>query len=243
MLLHYTRARSRELTRQSSEADDMALRSRLGYRTRVPGVSSKRAQTKQLSFKDAVDTYTDNDDLKPTALRAAIDARFVNLGRYKTRKGLDRYTVPVGEDVDTEQKSTTGADTFTVDGKHSIAQMVTVVTGGAATKVEINVRSTDSSRGSLIVELYTDISGLPGTLIAQSSIAPSIIGTSFAYVPVHFVQAPLLVEDQTVWLVVRGQDENTGHTNSAPLRTRQTPSHATLAAHGCQVRQTSTTSS
>ncbi|MBM4644765.1 hypothetical protein GS464_20240 [Rhodococcus hoagii] len=188
----------------------MALRSRLGYRTRVPGVSSKRAQTKQLSFKDAVDTYTDNDDLKPTALRAAIDARFVNLGRYKTRKGLDRYTVPVGEDVDTEQKSTTGADTFTVDGKHSIAQMVTVVTGGAATKVEINVRSTDSSRGSLIVELYTDISGLPGTLIAQSSIAPSIIGTSFAYVPVHFVQAPLLVEDQTVWLVVRGQDENTG---------------------------------
>lgn len=57
------------------------VRSKFGYRTPVPDVTSRKAQTKQLSFKGGIDTYTDNDDLKPTELVAAYDARFAKIGR------------------------------------------------------------------------------------------------------------------------------------------------------------------
>lgn len=80
----------------SHRYEDDVVKSRFGYRTAIPPLSSAKGQTRAISFKDGVNTYKDNDDMKVTELAAAYDARFVKIGRYQTRRGLDHYSVPVG---------------------------------------------------------------------------------------------------------------------------------------------------
>lgn len=186
----------------------MRLRSRHGYRTYIPPTSTQKAQTKQLSYKGGVDTYTDNDDVKPDTLVYATDARMVKKGRYRTRKGATRFSVPVGEAVQGSVTATTGADDQTVGGSRAIAQKLTVGATGAMTMAEIRVRSTGSSIGVLLVELYSNSAGRPGALLARSSIRPSDITTTYAYVPCYFMAAPGVTSGDVVWVVVRGQNED-----------------------------------
>lgn len=186
------------------------LRSRFGHRTNIASVNTQKAQTKQLSYKDGVDSYTDNDDVKPTALVYATDARMVKKGRYKTRKGAERYSVPVGEAVSTSATSTSGASVQIVSASRALAEKITVGTAGAITKSEINIRTTATSSGVLLVEYYSDVSNAPGVLLCRSSIPSSAINSSFTYVPAYFIKAPAVTASQVVWLVIRGQSENTG---------------------------------
>lgn len=186
------------------------MRSRLGYRTPIPATTSTKAQTKQVSFKDGVNTYKDNDDLKPTELVAAIDARMVRIGRYKTRKGADRYSVPIGEAVNVQNTATGGASTVTINGTHAVAQKLTVASTGRLTKNEVNIRTTSTSSGTVLVEVYTDVSNAPGELLARSSIRSADIGSSFAYEPCYYMAAPLLEASDVVWIVVKGQNQDAG---------------------------------
>lgn len=188
----------------------MRRRSRFGYRAGVPSVTTQKGQTRELSYLSGINTYKDNDDKKPTELELARDGRMVKIGRYKTRKGLDRYTVPVGETLDAAVTSTTGADVLVVDGTHSVAQKLTAGTTGALTMAEVNIQTTSTSRGTLLVEVYADTSGVPGALLGQSSLLPASVPGSFAYVPCYFVNAPSITAADVLWLVVRGQDENVG---------------------------------
>jgi len=186
------------------------VRSRLGYRTPVPSISTQKGQTKDLSFKDGVDSYKDNDDIKNTQLVAAIDARMVKVGRYKTRKGLDRFTTPVGETSNASVTSTTGAGVFTVNAMQSIAQMVTATTTGQLTRADVRIRSTMQSKGVLLVEYYTNNSGMPGTLIGRSSIRPADVTSSFTYIPNFFVNAPTITNGSVYWQVIRAQNDQVG---------------------------------
>ena len=188
----------------------MALKSRFGYRTSVPNVSSRKGSTKQVSFTDGRDTYTDNDDMKPTALVDAVDARWIKKGRYKTRRGADHYSVPVGEAINVQRTSTTGASTYTVNGTSAFADKLTIVTAGRITRTEINIRSTSTSKGVLLVEYYTNNSGVPGTLLCRSSFLPADITSTFTYKNVYFLMAPLVAPGDIVWCVIRGQDSNVG---------------------------------
>lgn len=188
----------------------MALRSRFGYRTPIPSITTAKAQTKSFSFKDGVDAYSDNDDVQSTALIYATDARMVKKGRYRTRKGASRYSVPVGEAVSASQTNTSGANVQIVSGSRAVAEKLTVTSTGGVTMVETRVRSAGSSIGSLLVELYTNVSNAPGVLIARSSIAGSSINATFAYLPSYFIAAPAMTSGDTVWVVIRGQDEMVG---------------------------------
>lgn len=187
------------------------LRSRRGYRTQIPSVTTSKGVTKPVSFTDGVDTYTDNDDLKPTALVAAYDARMVRRGRYKTRKGLERFSVPVGEADNVTLTSTTGASDALVSGTGAVAQTLVVSGAGRATKAEVRIKASASGQsGVILVDLCENNAGVPGTVLATSSINPSSITTSYQYLPVYFVSAPAVTNGQTVWLVVRGQSSTTG---------------------------------
>jgi len=187
------------------------LKSRFGYRTNIPSVSASKGRPKQLSFKDGVNTYSDNDDLKPTELVGAIDARMVKIGRYKTRKGADRYSVPVGEAMSAELTAITGPSVFTVNGSQAIAQKLTVARTERITKAEVRIKSTTSSAGVLLVEYYTDNAGVPSELIGQSSIRPADVTSSFTWLPVYFIQAPAVTAAQVIWQVIRGQDAKCGN--------------------------------
>lgn len=186
------------------------VRSRFGYRTPIPPLTAKKEQSKPFSYTGGVDTYTDNDDMPPTKLRYAYDARMVKKGRYKTRKGPNRYSVPVGEAVSASQTATTGAGVQIVNGSRSLAEKLTVTSTGGITKSEVRIRTTASSTGTLLVEYYSNAGGVPGTLLATSSILPASVGSSYAYVASYFMTAPSVTSGDVIWMVIRGQDENVG---------------------------------
>lgn len=190
------------------------VKSRYGYRTPVPSISSQKAQTKQLSFKDGVDTYKDNDDVKPTELVAAIDGRMSRIGRYVTRKGLDRYSVPIGEAVNVQQTSTTGASTYDITDQTIAAQKLTASAAGNITRVDVNIKTGTSPSGTVLVELYRDSSTNPGELIGRGSIRSSTITSTLNYWPVYIVQAPSVALNEIFWVVIKGQTGATGYTLS-----------------------------
>lgn len=180
--------------------------SRFGYRTPIPSISTSKGTTKSISYKDGRNTYKDNDDLKPTELLEVIDARFAKIGRYRTRKGLDRYSVPIGEAVSAEITSTVGASTFTVNGSQALAQKVTATRTERITRAEVLIRSTAISAGVLLVEYYTDKAGQPGDLIARSSIRPADVPDAFTWLPVYFHATPAVTNGQVLWQVIRAQN-------------------------------------
>lgn len=186
------------------------MRSRLGYRTSVPNISSSKGQTKPVSYKDGIARYKDNDDVKRTEVVLAVDARFRKIGRYKTRKGCDRYSVPIGEAVNADITSTTGADDAEITAVKAVAQLLTAGADGRATMVEVNLKGSADASGTVLVELYDDDSGAPGNLLASSSIASSDISSTYAYLPAYFMAAPEITDTSDYWLVLRGQESVTG---------------------------------
>lgn len=220
----------------------MVLRSRHGYRTSVPSVTSTKAQTKQLSYTGGVDTYTDNDDVKPNTLVYATDARQVKRGRYKTRKGATRYSVPVGEAVSASQTSTAGAAVKTVNGFLSVAEKLTASSTGVLTMSEVRIRTTASSVGTLLVEYYSNNAGVPGTLLATSSILPASVTSSFTYIASYFMTAPAVTSGDILWMVIRGQDDNVGDyeisttTNTTNALTRSGAGSWVAAAYSLNAR-------
>jgi hypothetical protein len=186
------------------------VRSRFGYRTPVPSITTQKGQTQSLSFKDGVNSYKDNDDVKNTELVAAIDARMINIGRYKTRRGLDRFTTPIGEASNASVLSTTGASTFTLSATNAIAQRVTATSTNRVTRVDVRLRSSMASKGVLLVELYTNAAGMPGVLLGRSSIPASSVTSSFTYIPSYFLEAPLITNGTQYYVVVRAQNEQMG---------------------------------
>jgi len=186
------------------------MRSRFGYKSPVPSTSSKKGATKQVSFKKGVNTYKDNDDMSPDELSVATDARFIKIGRYKTRKGLDRYTVPIGEAVNVQQTSTTGASVSTVSGTAAITQPLTTTSSARLTRIDVNLKTTATSRGTLLVEIRTDNAGLPDALVSRSSIASTAPSGTLGYVPCYFVEAPLLANATVYHIVIKGQSSVVG---------------------------------
>lgn len=170
-------------------------------------------QTKQFSYKDGVDAYSDNDDVKATALVYATDARMVKKGRYKTRRGATRYSVPVGEAITDSITSTTGAADQTLSSTRSIAQKITASSTGRVTRIDVNLKTTATSTGTLLVQLYSDDSGEPGTLLAASSVNPPAVASSYDYVPVYFMDAPSVTSGDVIWVVVTAQSDTTGAYN------------------------------
>jgi len=186
------------------------VRSRLGYRTVIPSITTQKGQTKDLSFKDGVNTYKDNDDLKNTELVEAIDMRMIKVGRYKTRKGLDRFSTPIGEAVNAQTSATTGAADKAVGGMVALGEKLTITSTGAITRADIRIKSLTGSKGVLIVEVYTNVGGFPGVLLCQSSISPAAISNTYTYLPVYFVNAPIVANASTVIVVVKSQNTDVG---------------------------------
>jgi hypothetical protein len=187
------------------------VKSRFGYRTPIPPLTSAKAQTKAISFKSGVNTYKDNDDVEVTELSAAIDARFVKIGRYQTRLGLDHYTVPVGEAQNAAVTLTDIPASFlTVSGSQALSQKLTSTKNERVTRVDVRMRSTTNSRGTVLVEICANTGGRPGAVLARSSIRAADVSSSWAYRTVRFAAAPDVTNGMVLWVTVRGQSSRTG---------------------------------
>lgn len=120
----------------------------------------------------------------------------------RTRKGSIRLSTPVGETLDTQNVATlTGDAIFSVTDW--LAEPFVPTTSGALTKMEYEIKSVVSSVGHVIIEIFDDASGKPGTLLAQSSIYSSDITNSYNYIKAYFIDAPYLTSGVTYWHRVR----------------------------------------
>lgn len=125
------------------------------------------------------------------------------------RNGYAKYSIPVGETVDTTQTSVTGASDKTLTIANWLAMPFTVSSASRLSKVEINVKNNNSGTGPLMVSVYTNTSGAPGTLLAQSSIPASTLTSSYVYNEARFISAPLLATSTTYWIVAYQQSDGT----------------------------------
>ena len=186
---------------------------RSNYRRRHPvvGTTTRKSQPYNVAFNGGLRTYKPNDEMKDSELLVLDNNRFERIGRPKTRKGQDVYSTPVGETVNVQQTSTTGASTQAITTINHVAVKFVAASSGRATKAETNLRYiTTAPVGVLLATLHEDDGGAPGTEIASSSFTPSQLTGSAQYLTAYFPQAPDITNGTTYWLVLKAQEGTTG---------------------------------
>ena len=186
-------------------------RSNFSRRHPVGSSTTRKSQPYNVGFNGGLRTYKPNDDMKDNELLVLSNNRFERVGRPKTRKGQDVYSTPVGEAVNVQQTSTTGASTYGITTISHIAIKCVATTSGRATQVEANLKYvTTPPTGVLLATLHENSSGAPGTEIASSSFTPSQLTASAQYLTAHFPQAPDITNGSTYWLVLKAQEGASG---------------------------------
>lgn len=132
---------------------------------------------------------------------------FLERSAISKRQGHIFYSVPAGETVDQQITSTTGAASQPVGLVAWIAQKYTAGANGNLTRVDLNLKNVASGTGPLIVAIYSNNSGNPGTLLATSSIPNSSITSSYQYLTARFIEAPVQVSSTVYWIVCYVQSD------------------------------------
>lgn len=145
------------------------------------------------------------------------------------RNGYAKFSIPVGETVDTTQTSVTGTADQQITTSLWKAMPFTASSASRLSKVEINIENDNSGTGPVIVNIYTNVSSAPGVLLASSSIpANSITGTD-QYLEARFINAPLLATSTTYWIVAYVQSDGTNNyiwTSTTTVATALTSSNS-----------------
>lgn len=98
-----------------------------------------------------------------------------------------------------------------VGGVYTAAEKFTPTTSGRLFKAEMAVRDEVSNPGTgpILVKVCIDNGGVPGTVIATSSIANGTLSTAYFTTPCYFIDAPPLTAGTYYWLVLEMQDDGT----------------------------------
>lgn len=128
-----------------------------------------------------------------------------------TRKGPAFYSVPVGETVDQQQTSVTGAADASIGTDMWYGKKFTAGASGRLTKVELNLKTGTNPAQHLMVCIYSDSGGSPGVLMASSAILSSEITGSYVYEVARFVEAPVVASGTSYWVVAYMQTGGSGN--------------------------------
>ena len=202
-------------------------------------MGSREATVEYNDYSDGMDSFVSNDKfpLKSEGAnkwRVAQDARIITLGEYDTRKGFDYHSEAMGSTQDQAITSTTGAADKSFNTVTRLAQIFTASASGRINKLEIRLKNDASATGTIRVELWTNASGNPGTIIDSSTIAGSDLTSSYAYYTARFVGAPIVTAATSYWVIVYVQltgsgDYKCSSTTSATTALVSTDSGATWA--------------
>lgn len=180
-------------------------------------VSSKRQNVGSTPYLDEVYdlrglNYSDPDQITqegetPMAQNVRMYARQEGEKRVaiRTRKGSRRLSTPIGEAINIQNVASPTGDVEFTD-QLWLVEPFTPSSSGALTKLEYSIKRTVSGSGHVIVEIFSDNSNAPGTLIAQGAILAGTITTLYQYLPAYFIDAPALVSGTRYWHRVRVQD-------------------------------------
>ena len=153
--------------------------------------------------------------------RLAQNARIITLGEYDTRKGVDFHSSAAGSTQDDSITSTTGAADKAFSNTIRFAQVFTSTVTQRLNKIELNLKNTASGTGTVIVEIWSNVSSAPGVLLARSSIASSSVTGTYQYLSARFVEAPSISSSTDYWIVVYVQSVGT-NTYSVSSTTAET---------------------
>jgi hypothetical protein len=137
------------------------------------------------------------------------------------RKGSGFYLTPLNETKTVSQESVTGASTQTIGiTMNNVLQKFVAADSNRVTKLEVKLANPGSGRGAIIVELWSDNSGVPYKQLATSSYENGDISVTAGYITARFAQAPKLTSSSTYWIVLKVQDDGAdGYTVSTTTNT------------------------
>ena len=127
-----------------------------------------------------------------------------------SRKGPGKYIEPLVETQDASNESAGDGDALIGVTANIAAQKISVTDDGRLNRVDLRLRSTEGAFGPVIISLYSDQDGRPTRILSQSSIGSGDISDTFGWVTARFVNAPLVSDGQSVWIVVETQDDGGG---------------------------------
>lgn len=198
---------------------------------RVPPVTTIKGTTKDFEFVKGFNSNLANDDVPVDQLRLASDNREVQIGKHMTRQGSDLFSIPIGEAVNVSQASITGASNQNFSTNTYFAQKLVATSTGRLTALEVNIRNTASGTGTVVLALYRDNSGAPGTEIFRTTIAANMLTSSYQYLKARSISCPDITNGTTYWVVGFVQDSGT---NSYQISTTTTASTGAVSTDSGQ---------
>lgn len=166
-----------------------------------------------------LDTYNPDEVADPRRCVYGRDFRLYNPEDQTSRVALSKrqghafYSVPIGETVDQQVTSTTGAADKTITLVQWQAQKIVAGASGNLTKIDIRLDNTASGTGPAIVAFYSDNSGKPGTLLGTSSVTSSSITSSYQYLSARYIEAPAVTSGTTYWVAAYIQADGSNSYN------------------------------
>lgn len=154
-----------------------------------------------------LDTYNPDEVADQRRCVYGRNFRVFNPGSFLERSAISKrqghifYSVPVGETVDQQITSVTGAADQPIGLVTWIAQKYTAGATGNLTRIDINLKNNSSGTGPAIFAIYSDNSGTPGTLLATSSIPNSSITSTYQYLTARYIEAPAQTSGTVYWIV------------------------------------------
>lgn len=185
-------------------------RSRVRRRVPIPSITTNKTQTKDIEFKKGLDTNSSNDEVAHDQWRYATDTREVEIGRWETCRGSEFFSVPVGEAVNVQQTSTTGAADQSFNVTTRLAKKIVATATGRLSLIESNLKNDAAATGTVVVALYTDSSGAPGTELVRTTIDAAAISTTYGYVKARTITCPDIANGTTYWVVYYVQTGGSG---------------------------------
>lgn len=127
----------------------------------------------------------------------------------RNRKGSILLSTPVGETADTSNTDTVTGDLL-FDKDTWVDVLFTAGADGALSNIDSYIKKNVSGNGPVIIEVYSDSSGNIGTLLATTSILPSSVTSSYAYVASHVMDAPGIENGEDYHLLYKVQAAGSG---------------------------------
>ena len=181
----------------------------------IPNISSRELWLDLNDYSAGMNDYVSNDKFPvkndgANMWRLAQDARIITLGEYETRKGFDFHSSAVASTMDDSETSSTGAADQSFNGVTRLAQPFVPVQSGRLNRLDIRLKNDATATGTVLVELWTNVSNAPGVKVARTSIGSSSITSSYAYLEARFPDAPVLAGGVDYWIVVYVQATASG---------------------------------
>ena len=127
-----------------------------------------------------------------------------------SRKGPGFYMSPLSETKTEASEAETDGEVEIGVIAPILAQRLVTTTDGRLNRLDFKIKSTETSKGPVIVSLYSNKDGKPSDLLAQSSIGSGSISDSLDWVTIRFVDAPLLSNGDELWVIFEVQDDGDG---------------------------------